>query len=366
MKTSLYIHVPFCRVKCPYCSFPVVVGQESRRAAYLVEVGREMARHAGASVVSLHVGGGTPSALSEADIAGLAAAVRKNFIIAGREWACELNPESVTRAKADAFRSAGFTRASLGAQSFREKYLRQLGRPHERNDASRAFRLLREAGFDNINVDLMFGFPGQTMAEIDADLDDLLSLGSEHVSLYALTVDDHSLFHARGVKVCDDQQAEGYRRACARLNAAGLGQYEVSNFAREGFRSAHNLNYWQGGDYIGVGMGAHSHSNGVRSWNAGTFPRYMAMMKGAGNAEEGREQLDAARKMTETFLFGLRMVSGVDMASLQARFGCLFSPELYAGLDALAAEGFIVREGARARVTDKGRLVLDEISARLI
>ncbi len=366
MKPSLYIHIPFCKAKCPYCSFPVVVGQDERRWAYLVELGREMARHATTAVATVHVGGGTPSFLSDADIAGLAAMVRKNFVAEEHAWACELNPESVTRAKAEALKAAGFTRVSLGVQSFQEKYLRLLGRLHGRADALRAFELLRAAGFKNINVDVMFGFPGQATEELDADIDALVALGSENVSLYALTVDEKSLFHARGVKVCDEQQADGYRRACARLNDAGLVQYEVSNFAREGFMSAHNLNYWQGGDYIGVGMGAHSHIDGVRSWNADTFPRYMAMMQASGSAETGREQLDAARKMMETFLFALRMVAGVDMAVLQQRFGCEFPRGCRDELDALAAEGFIFKEGTRVRVTDKGRLVLDEIAARLI
>ena len=366
MKYSLYIHIPFCKVKCPYCSFPVVIGQESRCADYMAALGREMARHAGVPVATVHVGGGTPSVLSAEDIAELTALIRKNFIIEGREWACELNPESVTRSRAQALKAAGFTRVSLGVQSFQEKYLRYLGRPHGRADALRAFAVLRETGFDNINVDLMFGFPGQATAELDEDLAGLLSLGSEHVSLYALTVDEKSLFHTRGVKVCDDEQAERYHRACARLNDAGLAQYEVSNFAREGFMSAHNLNYWQGGDYIGVGMGAHSHSGGVRSWNADTFPLYMAMMKDAGSAETGREELGAPRKMMETFLFGLRMVRGVDMALLQERFGCEFSQVTREGIGVLAAEGFILNEGGCVRVTDKGRLVLDEISARLI
>jgi oxygen-independent coproporphyrinogen-3 oxidase len=153
---------------------------------------------------------------------------------------------------------------------------------------------------------------------------------------------------------------------CARLNTAGVLQYEVSNFSRPGFESVHNLNYWQGGEYLGLGMGAHSHLHGERSWNADTFPKYLDMMGRGDSAVVGREKLDAPEKMMETFLFGLRMNAGVDLSVLQQRFGCVLAEDKVNELENLIEAGFLIEDVTRICVTDKGRLVLDEISARLI
>ncbi len=212
----------------------------------------------------------------------------------------------------------------------------------------------------------MFGFPGQTIAELDADIDAVLSLRGEHVSIYALSVEPRSVFSVRGEKISDDVQADFYRRVCERLNTAGVKQYEISNFARPGFESVHNLNYWQGGEYLGLGMGAHSHLAGERSWNADTFPKYLDMMGVGSSAVVGREKLAAPEKMLETFLFGLRMNTGVDLVSLQERFGCILAQDKIDELENLIEAGFLVEDAERICATDKGRLVLDEISSRLI
>ena len=316
--------------------------------------------------MSVYVGGGTPSLLSDEGLARLSFIIARHFCVGKVECTLELNPEDVTESKAALLRSLGFTRVSFGVQSFHPQYLSYLGRPHGADQGNRAFQVLRAAGFDNINVDLMFGFPGQTMPELDADIDAVLSLGGEHVSIYALSVEPRSVFCVRGEKISDDAQAELYRRVCARLNAAGVIQYEVSNFARPGFESVHNLNYWQGGEYLGLGMGAHSHLEGERFWNADTFPKYLDMMGRGSSAVVGREKLSAPEKMIEAFLFGLRMNAGADIALLQQRFGCFFPQDKMDELENLIGSGFLVEDGARICVTDKGRLVLDEISSRLI
>ena len=366
MTPSLYVHIPFCTLKCPYCSFPVVVGQGRREKEYLDAVESEALHHAGLHLMSVYVGGGTPSVLSEDGLIHLSSLIGRHFVVGECERTIELNPESVTPAKADLLRSSGFTRVSFGVQSFHAKYLSYLGRPHHAEEGFRVFKVLRAAGFDNINVDLMFGFPGQSGSELDEDLEAVLSLGSEHVSIYALTVESRSVCSVRGEKVSDDVQADFYSRVCERLNAAGVRQYEVSNFARPGFQSVHNLNYWQGGEYLGLGMGAHSHLHGERFWNADTFPKYLDMMGQKGAAVVGREKLAASEKMVETFLFGLRMNAGVNIDALQQRFGCTLAQDKVDELEHLIEAGFLVEAGDNIRVTDKGRLVLDEISARLI
>jgi oxygen-independent coproporphyrinogen-3 oxidase len=366
MRASIYVHIPFCALKCPYCSFPVVIGQQHREEDYLDAVEREAKQAAGMRVMSVYVGGGTPSVLSEAGLTRLSDMIVQNFVVDKIECTLEWNPESVTPNKAALLRSLGFTRASFGVQSFHAEYLSYLGRRHSPDEGFRVFKMLRSAGFDNINVDLMFGFPGQTMAELDEDIDAVLSLGGEHVSLYALTVDPKSVFCVRGEKVSDQEQAVLYQRVCDRLNAAGVLQYEVSNFARPGFESVHNLNYWQGGEYLGLGMGAHSHLHGERFWNADTFPKYLQMMSQDNSAVVGREKLMPPQKMIETFLFGLRMNAGVDMDLLQQRFGCALTQDKVDELENLIEAGFLFEEGSRICATDRGRLVLDEISARLI
>ena len=366
MTPSIYVHVPFCARKCPYCSFAVVVGQEHRTEEYLDAVEREAVRYAGTQVMSVYVGGGTPSVLPDAGLARLAMIIDRYFSVGNTERTIELNPESMTPAKASLLHALDFSRVSLGIQSVGPKYLSYLGRTHDPAQGCDVFKMLRDAGFDNINVDLMFGFPGQTMPELDADIDAVLALGSEHISIYALTVEPRSIFAVRREKISDDAQAAFYRRVCERLNAAGVRQYEVSNFARDGFASIHNLNYWQGGDYIGLGMGAHSHLEGERFWNTDTFPKYLDMMRHGDTAVVDREKLAPAEKMVEALLFGLRMNAGVDLDELQRRFGCGLAPEKIEELENLIAAGFIVEEGARICATDKGRIVLDEISARLI
>jgi oxygen-independent coproporphyrinogen-3 oxidase len=346
-----------------------VIGQEQREEDYLCALEREAAQaapHMKMPVQSVYVGGGTPSLLSHDGIKRLSAMILRHFLVDKCESTMELNPESVTPDKAALLRSNGFTRMSFGVQSFHAKYLAYLGRQHTPEDGFRVFKVLRAAGFDNINVDLMFGFPGQTKHELDEDIDAVLSLGSEHVSLYALSVEPRSVFCVRGEKISDDMQGEFYSRVCERLNQAGVLQYEVSNFARSGFESVHNLNYWQGGEYLGLGMGAHSHVAGERFWNADIFPKYLDMIRDRAVAVVGREKLSAPRKMMEVFLFGLRMNAGVDMDVLERRFGCGLESDKVNELENLIEAGFLIEDEARVRVTDKGRLVLDEISARLI
>ncbi len=366
MTTALYIHIPGCARKCPYCSFPVVAGKSFHEEIYLDAVAREASLRGGREVSSLYVGGGTPSLLSEEGIARLGMIIREYFSVGNVERVFEMNPESVTPAKAALLKSLGFNRVSFGAQSFDRRYLSYLGRTHGVQESFRAFKVLRSAGFDNISVDLMFGFPGQTGIELEEDLDALLSLGSEHAAVYALTVDERSVFYVRGERVSVDDQGEFYHRVCQRLNAAGLMQYEVSNFARLGFASRHNMHYWEGGDYVGLGMGAHSHLDGERFWNTDILPRYLELIRSGGNAEAGRERLTPQARLMESFVFGLRMNAGVDPRELEARFGVPLPDDQRDEVKALIAEGFLAMDNTRIRTTDQGRLVLDAISSRLI
>jgi len=364
---GLYIHIPFCEKKCPFCSFAVVVGQEKRIPEYLAALTREAERYQGADIATLYFGGGTPSLLSVEDIHQLLNIVRVNFRLADRaEITFECNPESVTAAKAGALKALGINRVSLGVQSMQPRYLEDLGRLHGRDDTLRAFRFLRSAGFSNISLDLMYGFPGQSAADLGQDLQEMLAFKSEHLSIYSLTVEERSLFFARKVQASAAADPDLYFQVCRRSEADGLIQYEISNFARIGRESRHNLNYWQGGDYIGLGLAAHSHLNGERFWNADTLPQYLQLMADKKDAVIGRERLPPHEKLVETFLFGLRMNQGVDLSALESRYRCELAADRRETLENFIELGLLEEAGEFIRATASGRAVLDEISARVI
>jgi oxygen-independent coproporphyrinogen-3 oxidase len=363
---AVYAHIPFCVKKCPYCSFAVSVGQLNREAEYLEALEREAALYE-VSASTVYIGGGTPSCLSPAGTERLMDVLRRNFLAGtGIEVTVEANPESVTAEKARLWKACGVSRVSLGVQSMDNGTLELLGRPHRREGVIAALGILRSAGFDNVNLDLMYGLPGQSSGDVLRDLDDVLSLGSEHLSLYALGIEPNSLFYARRMEVDADAQGVLYSAVCRRMSEAGVHQYEVSNFARPGFESRHNTNYWEGGDYAGLGMSAHTHMNGERRWNAATLPKYLDQMSRDGAAVEGREVLPSVEKLMEVFLVGLRMNRGVDLGSLERRFGVQMPEVKKELLDDFIEGGWLEEYNERVRATSKGFLLLDELSARMI
>ncbi|MEI6437493.1 MAG: radical SAM family heme chaperone HemW [Candidatus Omnitrophota bacterium] len=365
-KLSLYVHIPFCVSKCPYCSFAVVAGALKHEAAYVAALAREP--FSGRPAIStIYIGGGTPSCLSMRGIEALFEMINARFDVArDAEVTFEMNPESVDPAKAVLLKRLGVNRVSLGVQSLNDRTLELLGRPHRNDDARRAFSVLRAAGFADINVDMIYGLPGQGAREVLADLGDLLSLGSEHCSLYTLNVEERSLFFARRMEVDPDAQGGLYSAVCQAMEEAGVKQYEVSNFARPGFESRHNIHYWNGGDYIGLGMAAHAHLAGERSWNADTLPKYLELMKEKGTAKVGSERLPPAEKLLEVFLFGLRMNRGVDLGSLEARFGLELPHDKKEKLESFIEMGLLEEDDTHIRATPRGRLLLDELAARII
>jgi oxygen-independent coproporphyrinogen-3 oxidase len=294
--------------------------------------------------------------------------VRDNFVCApGSEWTVEANPESIDDSKARFLKSLGVNRMSLGVQSLNDRYLKFLGRAHDASGARQAFEQVRSAGFGNINLDLMYAFPGQTPQEIEDDVRAIAALGSEHLSLYSLTIEEKSRFHAEGVKLDDGERLAGhYELVRGFLEDAGVRQYEVSNFCRGTHRSQHNLNYWQGGDYIGLGVGAHAHSAGRRSWNVSKLQDYLTTTAETGKAVESFEDLAPQTRLMELVVFGLRMNDGIVITELESKIGTKVAAEKIERLDHFVNDGFLLREGGRLKVSDKGRLVLDELSSRLV
>jgi len=367
MDPSLYIHIPFCSRKCLFCSFVIAVGQEHRREEYVNALVNEMRHHEGRRIKTIYLGGGTPSQLDERHLDVLMTAIRKNFLFQNDiEITIEANPESINRAKAEFLKAQGFNRVSLGVQSLNDRYLKFLGRGHDASQARDAYRILRTAGFANINLDLMYAFPGQTKEELEQDVRAISFLGSEHLSLYTLTIEPDSRFYAAQMKLDDDEKlAEQYLLIARILNEYGFKQYEVSNFSKTPrFESRHNRNYWLGGPYTGLGVGAHGFDGRRRYWNISNLQDYIRragsgeQVMGGLDAIEGYEDLTDDQLSMEKVLFGLRMNEGIPWDLVPSARQKLIKTWI--------KDGFLLLEKRYLKTTDRGRLVLDELSSRLI
>ncbi len=371
---GIYVHVPFCRARCAYCDFAVVVGKDGLADAWLDGVLRELERRAdgvAGPVTTVHLGGGTPSRLAPRLVADLLAGIdRRVGIAAGAEIALEANPEDVTRERLAGWRAAGVTRLVVGVQSTAERGIRALGRRAPAGEGPRALRLARAAGFRSLGADLVIGWAGQEDRELDADLDLVIGEGADHVSCYMLEVDGDAPL-ARRIRRGErpgpdpDRAADLYWRAADRLEAAGLPAYEISNFARPGHESRHNLRYWTDAPYLGLGPAAASYLAGERWTNPRGLADWLAMLRGAAPAPPP-EPYDPDRRVGEALVFGLRRIAGVDLARLAARHGADPVERRRPVLAGAAREGLLVLSGNDARLTRRGRLVADEVFVDLL
>lgn len=376
---SVYLHVPFCTTRCGYCDFntytPGELGSsaspESWLDAVLTEIGLA-ARTLAASgvhreVSTVFVGGGTPSLLGGRKLATLLGAVDDAFgLAAGAEVTTEANPESTDRELLDTIRAAGFTRISIGMQSIAPHVLAVLERRHTPGRALEAAGWAHQAGFEHVSLDLIYGTPGESDDDFRASLHAAIGAGVDHVSAYSLIVEPGTRMArkvARGELPMpdDDVLADRYLIADDVMSAAGLAWYEVSNWARnDAARCRHNLAYWQGGDWWGVGPGAHSHVGGVRWWNRKHPAAYAAALGAGASPAQGREVLDAATRREERILLELRLDTGLDAGVLSAAGRAQAEREL---ADGLLDPGAWSR--GRAVVTRTGRLLADGIALRL-
>lgn len=335
---------------------------------YLTALKKEASFYEGQGVSTVYIGGGTPTYLDDGEWKILFEIIRSNFKMDQlTEWTVEANPATFDFRKAGFLRDFGVTRVSLGIQSFQDKFLKFLGRPYGHQDVSRAYAFLREAGFNNISVDLMYAFPGQSEEELSSDVEEALKLDSEHISLYSLSVSEGSIFYQEGVEpLNDDQQAVYYGRIRDWLNEQGFMQYEVSSFSKKNHESHHNLNYWRGGDYIGLGVGAHTHLDGARFWNTSDLARYGALLQDGILPKTGEENLPAEEKMLETLLIGLRLSEGVNIGKLESKFHLKLSAQKRMLIDGFVREGLLKWEAGCLKTTLSGMLLLDEICAKII
>ena len=368
MITSSYIHIPFCLAKCRYCGFNSAPAPDPGTAErYCQALRREIqiSQPACQRLRTIYFGGGTPTILSTSQLTGLMDLFRER-LEPDCEATIEANPETVDAAKLCRLRESGIDRLSLGVQSFDDDLLRMLGRVHDSERARAAFAQARTAGFGNIGLDLIFGLPGQTQGQWLQDLEAAVDMGPDHISTYSLTYEPGTEFTSMrksgSLKPCDEGlEADMYLAGIEKMSAAGYEHYEVSNFARPGFRSRHNLNYWICGDYLGFGAGAHSHVGGRRWENAKGFKDYTERVEKGESIVKFEEELTRDQQLFEAIFLGLRMVAGIDAVDFHRRWGA--SPDEYRpeAWKKYKEAQFLTNDNGRFALTGKGLLLADSI-----
>ena len=365
----LYVHIPFCARICPYCAFYKDRLDRSQTERFCDAILAEIDLH----IQTLHacnglirpstifLGGGTPTALSTPQLRGLLPGFRDHLDLSGlREWTIEANPGSVSKQKAQALRELGITRISLGVQSWDNTLLRLLGREHNAEQAEESFHVFREAGFDNVSIDLMFALPGQSTAQWEASLEKTIALRPEHISAYCLTYEEDTDFfdrHARGeLKSSDETEASHFEIGMELLEASGYPQYEISNYARPGFESLHNRAYWSGSDYLGIGPSAFSTIGWQRYQNVPDYRAYSDRVLSGQSPIQSCETLDAEGKRLERIALSLRTREGL----AQDLIGSQTSKS-----QELIELGLLETKDNRFVLTRRGRTMADTVASEL-
>ncbi len=374
---GLYVHVPFCVRKCPYCAFNSCPVDPDLTGPYLQALTDEVGRLEGgrpAAVDTLYLGGGTPTVVPTGRLARLLDGIQARIRLApGAEVTIEANPGTLCLAKARALREHGANRLSLGFQSLRDGLLKAIGRSHSAREALASFDAARAAGFANVGVDLIWGLPGQTAAAWEEDLNRVISLYPEHLSLYCLTLEKGTPLHRRWrsgqlALPTEDEEILMYRIALQAAGGAGYEHYEISNWARPGFQARHNRIYWTGEEYYGAGAGAHSFAlrPEPRRWaNVASPAAYVRRWRLGRSPVAAREMLSPRTQAAESLMLGLRMMAGIDRPSYRRRHTAdpleLFSEPLSEALE----RGWLEKSGRKLRLTEDGILFSNEIFRRL-
>jgi putative oxygen-independent coproporphyrinogen III oxidase len=368
---GLYVHVPFCEAKCTYCHFAIDPHRpdDARQDRYLRALLAEMEAAPGAPADTLYFGGGTPSLFAAPRLARLVDLARGRFSLSkDAEVTVEANPADLDGAGYRELRQAGVTRISLGLQSFDDGVLAEMGRRHSAADAVRAVESARAAGFDNVSIDLILGWPGEDAARWARSLQGAAAIAPDHLSLYVLEVEGRTLLAHRartgGLKLPeDDLVAELFRRTREELSALGLEPYEISNFARPGFESRHNSKYWADTGFLGFGMSAHSYRGSRRWWNLETYGAYCRAVeeRGPAAAVAGDRLVTPRERAQEALFTGMRRRDGVDLDAFRTAYGVDVLGEYGRDLEASFAAGLVERCGARLRLTERGVLLSNEV-----
>jgi len=365
---GLYLHIPFCRAICNYCNFNRGLFDPDLKAQYVAALLQEIRRAAdGSSTDTIYFGGGTPSLLEPDEIGAVIGACRESFAVtAAAEVTLEANPETVDEARLAGVRAAGVTRLSFGVQSLRDEELRRLSRLHTASRAVAAMSEARRAGFDNISLDLMMWLPGQSVAEWLESVDGMIALGPEHASMYLLELYPNAplredMARAKWSQAPDDDAADMYLEAMARFDAAGYEQYEISNVARPGRESRHNLKYWTDGEWLAFGCGAHATRHGVRTKNVSSTTDYIQRVAAGTSLVTERRELTARERVEEALITGLRLTAGVDLGLIRGRYGVDVWAEYGAALKPFVAEGLLIYDAQHLALTRRGMLLANEV-----
>jgi oxygen-independent coproporphyrinogen III oxidase len=384
MSFSLYVHIPYCQSKCPYCDFNSYAASAWPEAEYIRALIAEMTHRAadapwtGQPVKTVFFGGGTPSLFAPDSIGSLIEAADHLFgIEGGAEITLEANPGTVSGPKLIDFKAAGVNRLSLGAQSFDPAILAFLGRIHSANETREAARMAQRAGFERLNLDLIFAVPGQQVEHVRRDIAEATALGPDHISAYNLTFEEGTAFftemkRGRIHPLATDEQAAMYDLVRSELPRLGYPMYEISNYAPAGHEARHNLSYWRAESYLGLGAGAHSCAldvgfyRGRRWWNQRLPQRYIAGVNTEQIAEAGSEIIERSPLQGEFVFLNLRLRSGLQLAEFEHRFGETFDARFGDVAAPLIEGGLLVREEGRIHLTDRGLEIADSVFAEFI
>ncbi len=383
-RLGIYIQVPFCQTKCTYCNFHTGVFSKDLYEPYVQAVCREISEFPRlrnekgiadvpeAVVDTVYFGGGTPSLLNPKNLAQIMEAIRASFRTQFEEVTLEADPETITSEKAQAWREAGFSRISMGVQSFDDAELRAAGRMHRRADIFQATQFLRAAGFANISCDLIAGLPHQTDHSWQDSVEQLLQLRPEHVSIYMMEIDEGSRlglevlqsgerYSAKSIP-SDDAMAEYYELGCRKLAAAGYNHYEISNWGLPGHESRHNLKYWRREPYFGFGAGAHSFNGSQRWANAHDPASYATSILASQFSVEQLEDVTHGQALEEELFLGLRQLAGIDFEDIELKYGTGMRPRV----QELVVQGLLEREGPRLRLSPERLTVSNEVFVHLL
>lgn len=364
---ELYIHIPFCKRKCNYCDFLSFSGKDYCFWNYLDALCRDLRHYGGHNVSSVFIGGGTPSLMPIGFYDKLFACIRENFfLLPDAEISIEVNPGTLTPAKAVEYKRVGINRVSFGLQSAVDEELEALGRIHTYNDFLKSFENARKAGINNINIDVMMGLPGQTLESLKTTLTQLSFLHPEHISAYMLIVEENTPFHElykENPSLFPDEETVGamYESTVSFLAKKGYAQYEISNFARKGYACKHNLGYWKRIPYLGIGLGASSLIDETRYRVTTDLNAYLREL-----SYESEEKLTMTDMKNETIMLGLRLNEGISYSELAEEFGEGFAGYVIARLGRYVEGGYMAHDYDRFYFTTKGFLVSNLILAELM
>ena len=369
--SSAYVHIPFCTQICYYCDFSKVFIKNQPVDAYLEHLIQETRSYEIGKLRTLYIGGGTPTALSAQQLAYLLTELPKVMDLSEvEEFTIEANPGDLDPDKIAVLKESQVNRVSLGVQTFDNKMLKKIGRSHQEQDIYDNIRHLKQAGFDNISIDLIYALPGQTMDQVKENVAKAIDLDIPHMSLYSLILENHTVFMNRMRRgklplPKEELEAEMFEYIIEELEKAGFEHYEISNFSKPGFESRHNLVYWDNAEYYGLGAGASGYVDGIRYKNHGPIRHYLEAVE-AGKARITEEHLTLEEKMEEELFLGLRKKTGVSKARFEEKFGVSFDQRYGQVVASLTEQGLLVPDDKQVRMTKRGLFLGDTVAEKFI